>query len=76
MYKDANEYSSMVANIWVNNIQVSQNHRTAKSKLTLKEKDIILTLCVCVCVCVCVCESLTDSKMCSNVSLFSLLNQR
>ena len=54
MYKDANEYSSMVANIWVNNIQVSQNHRTAKSKLTLKEKEIILTLCVCVCVCVCV----------------------
>lgn len=49
MYKDSNEYSSMVANIWVDNIQVSQNHRTAKSKLTLKEKEIILT-CVCVCV--------------------------
>lgn len=47
MYKDSNGYSPMVANIWVDNIQVSQNHRTAKSKLTLKEKEIILTVCEC-----------------------------
>lgn len=47
MYKNSNGYSSMVANIWIGIIQVSQNHRTVKNKLALKEEKIILTVCVC-----------------------------